>query len=128
MISRKVVVTDSTMRGRLAALMTATTVAVGIAGGMASQAHAAEGGPAASYCGKEHSEERCAPGRTHPPVIIANNGPRTVVTNNQTFLPILDFLIQSPGAQIDEPIGETTAAPEVSTTSETPLAFPPLFQ
>lgn len=106
------------MRARLAALMTATTVAVGIAGGMASSAHAEEGGPAASFCGQEQG---CAPGRTHPPVIIANNGPRTVATNNQTFLPILDFLIQSPSAEVDEPIIE----PELPTTSTTPST--PIF-
>lgn len=112
------------MRERLAALMTATTVAVGIAGGMASQAHAEGGGPAASYCGQGRSQS-CASDRTHPPVIIANNGPRTVATNNQAFLPILDFLIQSPEAEVDEPIVEPTDAPQLPTTSTT--GAPPLF-
>ncbi|MFE9848281.1 hypothetical protein ACFYPN_05610 [Streptomyces sp. NPDC005576] len=115
------------MRARLAALATATTVAVGMAGGFAAQAQAF-GSPAASYCG-QGSEEVCASGGPHHEerqprrggdTVIANNGPKTVVTNNQTFLPILDFILQgSPGGDIDEP------APPTSTTT-TSLA-PPLF-
>lgn len=109
---------DSTMRGRLAMLMTATTVAVGIAGGFAAQAQAAAGSPAASYCG-QGSEKACASGGAHHKsqggkrpccggdTVIANNGPKTVVTNNQAFLPILDFILQgSPGGGIDEPTPE----------------------
>ncbi|MER7921378.1 MULTISPECIES: hypothetical protein [unclassified Streptomyces] len=102
---------DSTVRGRLAALMTATSVAVGIAGGMAAQAQAAVEAPTASYCGQE-----CAPGGGGPnPVVIANNnnGPKTVAINNQTFLPILDLILQgNPGnGGIEEPIYTPTSTP-----------------
>lgn len=102
---------DSTMRGRMAALMTAASVAVGIAGGFTAPAQAAVGSPAASYCG-QGPEKMCASGGKHDKesqhgkkpccgnsgdtnTVIANNGPKTVVTNNQTFLPVLDCIIQN---------------------------------
>ncbi|MFI1890099.1 hypothetical protein [Streptomyces jumonjinensis] len=113
-----------TTRGRLAALMTATSVATGVAGGFASQAQAV-GTPAASYQGQQHSgQERALGGMRHGAVghegewcscgptsvvteKISEIGSHNIITNQQTLLPILNLIL---------PTTMPTTAPTTTTT------------
>src|SRR4051794_18786382 len=95
------VVMDSSMRGRLAALTAATAAVVGLAGGLAGQAYAAPGGPAAAYCpqgqprtppmaGGEPAHGLCASGRLGPRGNRhCHPGPSTYV-GDQASSPALD--------------------------------------
>ena len=87
----------STTKGRLAALLTATSVATGIAGGFASQAQAA-GTPAASYRGQQPERASTSDGGHHHTGKPSGCGPKTFIgnqniSNHQVFLPILDIIL-----------------------------------
>ncbi|WP_143172559.1 hypothetical protein [Actinacidiphila paucisporea] len=120
------------MRGRLAALTAATAAVVGLAGGLAGQAYAAPGGPAAAYCalgqhrnhpmaGGESAHGLCDSGRLGPrggrPSYA---GPSTYV-GDQASSPALDAPTEGATAEG----APTEEAPSQGATDAVPPATAP---